>query len=144
MKVYDEIDINTLDDLAKKVFEQLNRGVTSINVVAKYVEASLLIQYLLQENELLIGDIEISAPENSNYSREYLITVGEDTLVHCAPLYFEDRLLYFDGELTYILENCSQKCVKHLPVNDVIIVNYELVYDDEAETENKDIWVKLP
>lgn len=144
MKIYDEIDIDILPDLAEKIIEQLNRGVTSINVVAKYVEASLLIQYLLQDDNLFLGDVEISAPENSNYSREYLITVGEDTQVHCAPLYFEDRLLYFDGELTYILENCNQKCVKHLPVNDVIIVNYDLVYDVEAETENKDIWVKLP
>ena len=142
--MYDEIDIDTLDDLAKKVFEQLKRGTKNVNIVAKYVETSMLIQYLLQEDELFAGDIEISAPENSNYNREYLITVGEDTQIHCAPLYFEDRLLYFDGELTYILENCSQKCVKHLPVNDVIIVNYDLVYDDEEETENTDVEWKLP
>lgn len=106
-------------------FDSLNYGYDDISIIAKYSESKKILKELLCMG-YDISTINLESEEISNYSNEYIISIlnidGENS-VWCDK--FKDKNKYYDDEatVTYIMDNCSSKVIKHCKSNLVFEVH---------------------
>lgn len=134
MKLKNFEDYNEFTLKISNTFNSLDCGYDNISIIAKYSEAKKLLKELLCMG-YDISTINLESEEISGYSDEYIISIlnidGENS-VWCDK--FKDKDKYFDDEatVTYIMDNCSSKVIKHCKAN----IMFEVHIGEEDDVDS--------
>lgn len=132
--------VNKVDDNFNKLLESSNDyDCPTINIVAKYEDTRQIIKELLWTDYNLRSIESLDAPDFGDYNDEYIISItniDEDYEIWCEPMKKENDYISVNGNIIYILDNCSSKVIPYLCSKAVYEVN---ISDDNKETENEDI-----
>lgn len=96
-------------------FNSLYCGYDDVSIIAKYNEAKELLKELLCTG-YNISTINLEDEEISNYSDEYIIsilTIDGENSVWCEKFKRDNKYFEDDSTVTYIMDNCSSKVIKH-------------------------------
>ena len=85
-----------------------------VSFITKYDNAIIILKELLKRDETMPFFIDISDPEWDGYDKEFVISIGNDGEVFCEKFYREDRYLFPEEGVTFILPDCSDECLSHL------------------------------
>ena len=132
--MYGEIFVDDMSDLVFQAFECKGEK-DSICFIAKYDEAAEIIKEVMQYDETYPFYLELSNEDCNGYDKEYIITVDNENVVFCEPLFINGKYLSFDTEYddVYILENCNNKLVKDCPDENVHVAILSDIEDDECD-----------
>lgn len=105
-----------------------------ITIIAKYVEATEIIENLIQCG-YKIEEIQIKIPEYGGYEDEYVISLcnvnGSD--IWCEPMKRENGYLDNDSAVIYVMDNCSSTALKHLDSEAIFEVSVGEEDEDDYE-----------
>ncbi len=105
-----------------------------ITIIAKYVEATEIIENLIQCG-YKIEEIQIKIPEYGGYEDEYVISLcnvnGSD--IWCEPMKRENGYLDNDSAVIYVMDNCSSTALKHLDSETIFEVSVGEEDEDDYE-----------
>ncbi len=107
-----------------------------IAIIAKYDEARRIIPELLSM-DYDMESVELHRPSWEDYFDEYIISLNRDG-VWCEPMKRDNGYLNNDSTVTYILDNCSSKVIKHCVGEGMIFEVHVDDYSDEFEDDFSD------
>lgn len=112
------LHFDTFEDFAYSISDKLDLltdEFSTVSVIAKYEEAKEVIKELLRMSYNM-ASIELHDIMYEHYYDEYIISISNtDTVtnVWCEKLKNENGYLYDESDITYIMDNCSQKVIKY-------------------------------
>ncbi len=124
---------------ASDMYDSINDDFKAVVIVAKYEEAKEILKELICIGHD-IAHIELCDELFDGYCDEYLITLTNNG-VYCEKFKRENGYPKNDSVVTYISNECSSVCLKHID-SDVIIAfevsDEEYEFDECLETETSD------
>lgn len=138
------LHFDTFEDFACNISDKLDSLTDefgTISVIAKYEEAKEIIKELLRMS-YNIASIELHDSMYEHYYDEYIISISNTDAVAnvwCEKLKNENGYLYDESNITYIMDNCSQKVVKYCNATFVYEVGVgKEDYDDNDIVNNEE------
>lgn len=128
-----KIFVKTVSD----TFKSLASGYEDISIIAKYHEARELLKELIHVG-YNISEIHLESEDYNDYVDEYIISIinidGENC-VWCEK--FKRDCKYYEDEstITYIMDNCSSKVIKHCKAD--FISEVHICEEDDDFCEDK-------
>lgn len=121
-------------DLASDIADTLD-NFNSISIVAKYEETKKIIKEILFYKDYELEDIELSSPEFNGYEDEFAISIINMNGIYevwCEPMKRDTGYFNVEGDITYILSNCSSNVLKYCDLKK----SYGVIVDDiEVNTD---------
>lgn len=121
-------------DLASDIADTLD-NFNSISIVAKYEETKKIIKEILFYKDYELEDIELSSPEFNGYEDEFAISIINMNgmyKVWCEPMKRDTGYFNVEGDIIYILSNCSSDVLKYCDSENLYCV---IVNDIEVNTD---------
>lgn len=84
----------------------------NFSVITKYDNAIKVIKHLLMRDNTMPAYIEIADALYDGYDKEFIIGIGNGD-VYCEK-FFRDTYISPGDDVLFILDDCSDECVKHL------------------------------
>ena len=136
--------VNEIDDKFNKFLDLSNEyEYPAIVIIAKYEETRQIIKELLWTDYNLRSIESLDAPDFGDYNDEYIISItniDEDYEIWCEPMKKENDYISVDGNIIYILDNCSSKVIPYLCSKCVFEIN---ITGENEETKNDENNEKL-
>lgn len=106
----------------------------TIGIVAKYEEATYILEWFISKN-YLIDTINIENPENDGYDGEYAIRIDEGA-IFCSPIREHGKYRTVQGNIVFVLDNCSSVVLSKIKADCMFEVAIgECAKSDEKKTE---------
>lgn len=117
-------------------FESLESGYDDISIIAKYHEAKEILKEMIHI-EYDISCIDLESEEFNDYADEYIISIvnidGENS-IWCEKFKRDGKYFEDESTVTYIMDNCSSKVIKHCKTKFVYEVH--VVEEDNTDFDN--------
>lgn len=125
MKLINFEDYKDFVKTISNTFDLLESGYDDISIIAKYDDTKQILKNMICD-EYDISFINLEPKEVNNYTDEYIITIlnidGENS-VWCERFKNGEKYLDDRSTVTYIMDNCSSKVIKHCKANLVFEVH---------------------
>lgn len=124
---------------ASDMYDSIKDDFKAVAIVAKYEEAKEILKELICIG-YDIAHIELCDELFDDYHDEFLIALTNKG-IYCEKFKHENRYIRNDSGVTYVSNECSSVCLKHID-SDVIIAfevsDEEYEFDECLETETSD------
>lgn len=146
MKLLKFEDYKEFIHIVSNTFDSLESGYDDISIITKYDEAKKILKELLFTG-YDISTINLEDEGNSNYYNEYIISIlnidGENS-VWCEKFKKDDKYYEDESTVTYIMDNCSSKVIKHCKADFMYEVHISEeddmdLIDDENNNDDNDV-----
>ena len=105
-----------------------NDEYNSVDVVAKYKDAKEIIRELIGIGYGIAFINELANPEYDGYDDAFIISLLDDE-IWCEPVKRDDRYIYVEADVVYILDNCNSKIIPKIEADEV----YEVEIGNECD-----------
>lgn len=105
----------------------------SVDVVAKYEDTKEIICELVEMGYGIAFINELANPEYDGYDDAFVIRLLDDE-IWCEPVKRDDRYIYVEADVVYILDNCNSKIVPKIEADEV----YEVEIGNECDDCDSD------
>jgi len=106
-----------------------------VSFIATYEDAAIILKEVLSyDDELVPFIVEIEDPSFDGYDKEYIISVNNGE-VFCEKFYREDRYLFVDDGVYFLLPDCSFECNYHVNHSENSFI-VKVSFDDDIESCN--------
>lgn len=105
----------------------------SVDVVAKYEDTKEIICELVEMGYGIAFINELANPEYDGYDDAFVIRLLDDE-IWCEPVKRDDRYIYVEADVVYILDNCNSKIVPKIETDEV----YEVEIGNECDDCDSD------
>lgn len=105
----------------------------SVDVVAKYEDTKEIICELVGMGYGIAFINELANPEYDGYDDAFVISLLDDE-IWCEPVKRDDRYIYVEADVVYILDNCNSKIVPKIEADEV----YEVEIGNECDDCDSD------
>lgn len=105
-----------------------NDEYNSVDVVAKYEDAKEIIRELIGIGYGIAFINELANPEYDGYDDAFVISLLDDE-IWCEPVKRDDRYIYVEADVVYILDNCNSKIIPKIEADEV----YEVEIGNECD-----------
>ena len=136
-KVLDPIYFKDATDILEDIFEQIDTSedYISATIVGKYEDIRQILNLVISDYVVEIGDISLCSEECNGYKDEYALTLIDDEdvgiVVHCSPLRGKSGYLYYGADIVYILENCNSAVQRYCETD----ARFVIIGEEECECE---------
>lgn len=126
----------SIQDFASKIYEthQILSNDNDIAIILKYDELQKIIPELILLKYKLVS-AEIDYPELYGYDDEYIISLFRNE-IWCEKMKRNAEYINDESSITYVFDNCSSACLKHLDGDIVYEVRIENMDISEKKKEN--------
>ena len=100
----------------------------SVDVVAKYEDTKEIIRELVGMGYGIAFINELANPEYDGYDDAFVISLLDDE-IWCKPVKRDDRYIYVEADVVYILDNCNSKIIPKIEADEV----YEVEIGNECD-----------
>ena len=101
-------------------------------VIGKYEEIRQILNLVISNYIVDIGDIELYSEDCNGYMDEYALTIineEDGTTVYCCPLKYEDEYMGYGADVVYILDNCDSKVQRYCETD----AEFVIIGEDECD-----------
>ena len=136
-----DIKFAYLDELSEEVMEAIHEDEDRfVSIFAKYEQAREIISNLLDFINVKLDCIILHSEEFDGYADEYVIDVWSEygtTYIGCEPVKRNGEYLNCEGDIGYLLEDCSAKILKSCNYDEMYSVLIQ-EYDEEEYFDEYD------
>lgn len=120
-KTLDCVNFEYFSDMLEDIFIKMDcmddfEDFTCATIVGKYEEIRQILNLIISNYVVEIGDIELCSEDCNGYKDEYDLTIFKDgceVVVCCCPLKYDDEYLNYGADIVYILGNCNSKVQRY-------------------------------
>ena len=122
-------------DMLEDIFIKLDNfeDYACATIVGKYEEIRQILNLIISNYVVDIGDLELCSEGCNGYKDEYGLTIirdeYEDIVVCCSPLKYNDKYLEYGADIVYILGNCNSKVQRHCETDAKFVIIGEDICD---------------
>lgn len=132
-KLMDAICFNDIEECACNILEMYEKlkkqdELSNVNIIAKYNEAKSFIKEFVSFGFDIASISELSDADVNGYDDEYIIALASDG-IWCVPAKNNDRYLYVEADVVYILDNCCSKVIPNIESR----ISFEVEINDDCE-----------
>lgn len=132
-KIMDTLHYDCINECADNIFHIYNEltiydDLANINIIAKYNEAKKFVERFVRLGFDIVSISELSEADINGYNDEYVIALDRDGL-WCMPAKYEDKYLYVEADVVYILDNCCSKVIPNIESR----ISFEVEINDDCE-----------
>lgn len=106
-------------------------------IVGKYEAARTALKKIIVVDDTVPCNIEISDELWDGYDKEFILTISNND-IFCEKLFNNDRYLYFEKDVVFIMPGCSGECIDYIKskgcARSVVIVNFSCDTDENVDT----------
>ena len=137
-KIMDTLHYDCINECADNIFHIYNEltiydDLANINIIAKYNEAKKFVERFIRLGFDIVSISELSEADINGYNDEYVIALDRDGL-WCTPAKYEDKYLYVEADVVYVLDNCCSKILPNIESR----ISFEIEFCEEDNDEFKD------
>ena len=135
-KIMDTLHYDNINECADEIFHIYNElrthdDLANINIIAKYDEAKKFVERFIRLGFDIVSISELSEADINGYNDEYIIALDRDGL-WCTPAKYEDKYLYVEADVVYVLDNCCSKVIPNIESR----ISFEVhINEDDEDNE---------
>lgn len=138
-KLMGSIHFNDIEECACNILEMYEKlkkqdEFSNVNIIAKYNEAKSFIKEFISFGFDIASISELSDADVNGYDDEYIIALDSDG-IWCVPAKNNDRYLYIEADIVYVLDNCCSRIIPNIKSKISYEVEISDNYDEECSCE---------
>lgn len=126
-RILDCVHFEYFHDMLEDIFERVEKSSDCFyaTVIGKYEEMRQLLNFVIADYCVEIGDIELCSEDCCGYTDEYALTIftneHDGVMISCTALKGKHGYFNYGADIVYILENCNSRVQHHCETDDIYI-----------------------
>lgn len=136
------IIIDSMADVAKLMYENVNKHHEDVQFVGFYEDAVDVISELVSYDDVYLYQVHIEPEEWDGYDKEYLVSLDENLCIWCEKAYRyksegyeKDEYLYSEAYCTLIADDCNSALLSHIKSEVLLEVSYGIEDENECDCD---------